>query len=230
LVRQHLERLNLLKIDFSRVYNCNESAFLLSPKEEYVLVLVKKGSKSVHKIVNNDKEYLTVLLMVKAGGMLVSPMVIKFLCRTLYKRYHIGFLVNFHKIGQLILSEKEWITESFFEFINNNFYQWLVTNNIKFPIVLYVDGHSSHLTLIKFCRSVQIELIALYPNAIHILHFWIINCNFYIIYNNKINLTFESMCPLTIKLPIMSMIVPPMNRRTANIMAFHGIFIGGLTN
>jgi len=38
------------------------------------------------------------------------------------------------------------------------------------------------------------------------------------------------MCPLTIKLPIMSIIMPPTNKRAANVIAFHGIFTGGLTN
>ncbi|TGZ53738.1 Uncharacterized protein DBV15_12772 [Temnothorax longispinosus] len=44
-------------------------------------------------------------------------------------------------------------------------------NNDEFPVVLYVDGHSSHCTmpLSEFCRDHQIELIALYPNATHIL-------------------------------------------------------------
>lgn len=50
------------------------------------------------------------------------------------------------------------------------------------------------------------------------------------IYNKETKLTFESMCPLTIKLPIMSIMVPPTNRRAANVIAFHGIFTGGLTN
>jgi len=70
------------------------------------------------------------------------------------------------------LIEKGWMTaESFFEFISNIFYSWLIKNQIKFPVVLYLDGHSSHLTLplVQFCRSNQIELIALYPNATHIL-------------------------------------------------------------
>ncbi|KYM87376.1 hypothetical protein ALC53_03563 [Atta colombica] len=131
----------------------------------------------------------------------------------------------------LIRISSQFPSRSFFEFISNNFYQWLVSNNIKFPIVLYIDGHSSHLTLplLKFCRSVPIELIALLKNEGKFIGKEI----FALVLekaNNKINLTFESMCPLIIKLPIMSMIVPPMNRRTANIIAFHGIFIGGLTN
>lgn len=44
-------------------------------------------------------------------------------------------------------------------------------NNIEFPVLLFVDGHVSHLTLplAQFCKANQIELIALYPNATHIL-------------------------------------------------------------
>lgn len=61
--------------------------------------------------------------------------------------------------------------ESFYEYIANIFYPWLVANNIQLPIILYVDGHSSHLTmsLSNFCNSHGIHLIALYPNATHIL-------------------------------------------------------------
>ncbi|KYN50385.1 hypothetical protein ALC57_00022, partial [Trachymyrmex cornetzi] len=61
--------------------------------------------------------------------------------------------------------------ESFYEYITNVFYLWLKTNNIVFPVVLFMDGHSSHLTLplSNFCRQHEIELIALYPNATHIL-------------------------------------------------------------
>lgn len=49
-------------------------------------------------------------------------------------------------------------------------------------------------------------------------------------YNIILILTFESMCPLMIKLPTISIIVPPTNRRAASAIAFHGILTGGLTN
>ncbi|KYQ50352.1 hypothetical protein ALC60_10553, partial [Trachymyrmex zeteki] len=44
---------------------------------------------------------------------------------------------------------------------------WLTENNIERPVILYVDGHCSHLTLpvADFCTEYNIELIALYPNA-----------------------------------------------------------------
>lgn len=43
--------------------------------------------------------------------------------------------------------------------------------NIKLPVVLFIDGHASHasLPLSQFCTEKGIELVALYPNATHIL-------------------------------------------------------------
>jgi len=38
-------------------------------------------------------------------------------------------------------------------------------------VILYDDGHSSHITLpfVKFCTDHYIELIALFPNATHLI-------------------------------------------------------------
>ena len=63
------------------------------------------------------------------------------------------------------------IAEAFYEYITNVFYPWLQKNSVEFPIILFVDGHSLHLTLplSNFCREHQIKSIALFPNATHIL-------------------------------------------------------------
>ncbi|KYQ57097.1 hypothetical protein ALC60_03903 [Trachymyrmex zeteki] len=47
--------------------------------------------------------------------------------------------------------------EIFYEYICNIFYPWLKKNEIVFAVVLFVDGHSSHLTLplSNFCREKQ---------------------------------------------------------------------------
>lgn len=60
---------------------------------------------------------------------------------------------------------------NFYEYITNVFYKWLLKNGIEFPIILYIDGHSSHHTkpLADFCKEKQIHVILLYPNATHIL-------------------------------------------------------------
>jgi len=164
-VEQHLRKLNLLEIEPSRVFNCDESGFQLCPKPG--CVIVKKGSKSVYKIANGDeKKCLTSLFMVNAAGSIVPPMVVHW-----YQQVPYSVSSKMPAGWSIDLTEKGWMTaESFFEFISNIFYSWLIKNQIKFPVVLYLDGHSSHLTLplVQFCRSNQIELIALYPNATHI--------------------------------------------------------------
>lgn len=68
-------------------------------------------------------------------------------------------------------SDTGWMTAtSFLDWVRHSFHPWLVKNKIQLPVVLYLDGHSSHLTLqlSEFCRENGIELIALYPNSTHV--------------------------------------------------------------
>lgn len=60
---------------------------------------------------------------------------------------------------------------TFYEYMTNVFNPWLIQQNIKKPILFYLDGHRSHLTLhlSNFCAANGIEIIALYPNSTHIL-------------------------------------------------------------
>jgi len=165
-VEQHLAKKQLIDIDGTRIFNCDESAFYLCPKAERVLV--RKGDKAVYNFTQNDeKECLTVLFMTNATGALVSPMII-----FPYERipYSISQSVpNDWSIGK---SENGWMTaETFYEYISNIFEPWLTAQNIERPVILYVDGHSSHMTLpvAEFCMDHQIELIALFPNATHLI-------------------------------------------------------------
>ena len=66
----------------------------------------------------------------------------------------------------------------FLEYMANVFEPWLTKKKkkkkkkekIKRPVIMYIDGHCSHMTLhlSKFCSEHQIILIALHPNATHI--------------------------------------------------------------
>lgn len=149
-----------------RVFNTDETAFFLCPKG--IKALIRKGDKTAYNFINNDeKECLTTLITANAAGMLVPPMIM-----FNYERIpaHISNLMP-HGWG-IGKSESGWMTgQSFYEFVANIFHPWIITNNIELPVVLFVDGHSSHLTmeLSNFCTANRIELIALYPNATHIL-------------------------------------------------------------
>ena len=66
------------------------------------------------------------------------------------------------------LSENGWMTtKSFYEYVSNIFYPWLIKEGIQFPIFIYADNHSSHFSipLIAFCRKRNIEVIGLIPNT-----------------------------------------------------------------
>ncbi|KAJ8916360.1 hypothetical protein NQ315_005057 [Exocentrus adspersus] len=152
--------------DPKRVFNTDESAFFLCPKG--IKCLIRKGNKTSYNFVSNDeKECLTTLITANAAGMLVPPMIV-----FNYERIppHISNLMpSGWGIGK---TESGWMTgQSFYEFITNIFHKFLIENKIQLPVVLFVDGHASHLTmeLSNFCIENKIELIALYPNATHIL-------------------------------------------------------------
>ncbi|XP_046684545.1 MFS-type transporter clz9-like [Homalodisca vitripennis] len=69
-------------------------------------------------------------------------------------------------------SESGWMTgELFYEYITNIFHPWLDNNNISRHVILFIDGHTSHLTLhtSQFCADNNIILVSLLPNATHLL-------------------------------------------------------------
>lgn len=74
-VKTHLDKESAADLDATRIFNCDESAFFLSPKGEKVLV--KKGDKAVYNFIHNDnKECLTVLFTANAAGTLAPPMIL----------------------------------------------------------------------------------------------------------------------------------------------------------
>ena len=162
----YLETNNLKHIDPMRVFNLDESAFRLCPSGGKVLT--RKGDKAVYSFVQNDeKECLTVLFTVNAAGMMLPSFVLLF-----YQRLSASNAHSFPISSSIGKTDNGWITsESFYEYISNSFNSWLTENNIEQTVVLYVDGHSSHLTLriAEFCTKNGIKLLALLLNSTHLI-------------------------------------------------------------
>lgn len=167
-VKSYMEEKNLLDVfeNPKRIFNTDETAFYLCPTGK--TVLARKGEKTIHSISGNDeKECLTVLVTANAAGDLAPPMVVY-----PYERVPAGIVMNSPDSWGIGKSESGWMTcETFFEYITNVFHPWLLNNDIGFPVILFLDGHTSHLTyhLTEFCQQNKIELVALYPNATHIM-------------------------------------------------------------
>lgn len=149
-----------------RVFNMDETAFFLNPKGSKVLAA--KGERSVYQNINTDeKECYTVLLGGNAAGEVLPPMVV-----FKYERIPREITLSVPTSWGIGRSDNGWMTrETFYEYICNIFHKWLDDNNIKRPVLLFIDGHTSHLSyhVSKFCSENGIILIALFPNATHLL-------------------------------------------------------------
>lgn len=166
-VSEFLEKAGLTYVlnDPRRVFNADESAFFLNPKGNKVLA--PRGEKNVYATVNsNEKECLTVLINSNAAGTLAPPMII-----FRYKRIPAELSSSVPKHWGIGMSENGWMTcDNFYSYMTNVFYPW-AKENVTFPIIFFVDGHVSHLSyhLSEFCMNNNIILVALFPNATHLL-------------------------------------------------------------
>jgi len=162
---QYLESKNLSNISPTRIFNCDESSLLLCPDAESVLA--EKGSRVVYKVVDGSKETLTVLFMYRTDGVRAPPMLMYSFKKTVSKK----IVDNTPTRWDIGVSDNGWMATETYEYITNIFYPWLVEQKTEFPVILYMDNHSSHLNLplVTFCREKQIELVMLPPNSTHIM-------------------------------------------------------------
>lgn len=157
--------LNVLD-DPRRIFNLNEIGFFLFPKRGEVLA--RRGTKQDYTVAGgSNREMITVLLGANAQGDSPPPMIV-FNC----KRIPANIQTNIPESMAVGLSSSGWMkADTFYDYIVVHFLPWIKENEIPLPIVIFVDGHASHvsLTLSEFCDENQIILIALYPNATHVL-------------------------------------------------------------
>ncbi|XP_063974444.1 uncharacterized protein LOC135161093 isoform X2 [Diachasmimorpha longicaudata] len=140
--RAHLTSQQLLNIDPSRKFCCDESGFLLSPQGEKALV--KRTENSAYNFANNHaKECVTALI----GGNAVG------------QRLPILVMFNYHRLPTNIIStmpanyiirrsESGWTTaQLFLDWMRHSFQPFLMKNKIQLPVVLYLDGHSPYFSV-----------------------------------------------------------------------------------
>lgn len=62
------------------------------------------------------------------------------------------------------------LPSTFFEYISKQFYSRCIANAVEFPVIYFLDGHKSHLSLelSELCAQYQIILYCLFPNSTHI--------------------------------------------------------------
>ncbi|XP_065920314.1 uncharacterized protein [Dysidea avara] len=124
-----------------RLWNCDETGFCTAVASKQVLA--KKGSKAVYEVGGSGREYITVLGCGSASGRRLPPF-------TVYKAKH---MYDTWKQGgppgaAYSVSSSGWMEGA-------NFLCWLTKIFLKEvelllqngPVILFVDGHHSHINL-----------------------------------------------------------------------------------
>nr|CAI5854571.1 unnamed protein product [Callosobruchus analis] len=133
--------------DPSRVFNADESGFQLCPKTKKVLA--PRGAKNIYEVdVGQAKASITVLFTFAAAGNITPPMIVY-----PYKRLP-SDIVN-------SIPDPPW----------GVLHPHLKKAGVKFPVILFLYGHKSHLdrNFSDLCTKLEIILISLYPNATRVL-------------------------------------------------------------
>ena len=147
------------------IFNGDETGIQLSPKSGHLLG--PRNDKDFYEISSGkEKESLTVLCTFSAAGDALPPMIMY-----PYKRIPAHISDSVPENWPIGRSNTGWmISSTFYEYIANSFYPWCISNGVEFPIIYFLDGHKSHLTLelSDFCIEHNIILYSLHPNSTHI--------------------------------------------------------------
>uniref|UniRef100_A0A8D8SPD9 Jerky protein homolog-like n=1 Tax=Cacopsylla melanoneura TaxID=428564 RepID=A0A8D8SPD9_9HEMI len=153
-------------LDPNRIFNADETGFRTSPKTGQVLGLI--DDSNLYDVGSgNGKECMTVLTNFSASGKVVPPMIV-FKLQKIRHEITNAIGTDWH-IGK---TAKGWMTaEQYSDYLEHCFLPWIRKQDIKFPILLLVDGTRSHCTynVCKLCSDNGIIQYAFYPNATHIM-------------------------------------------------------------
>jgi hypothetical protein len=152
--------------DPNRVWNLDESAFDMCPPIKNAIGV--KSKRLYNITANSDKEKFSVMITLSASGILAPPLVLYPYERRIPPEIAMAF-PNDWVMGK---SAKGYQTaQTFYDYISIHFLQFLKKNGIKTPVILFLDGHRSHLTLElgQFCSQNGIIIVCLPPNSTHFI-------------------------------------------------------------
>ncbi len=143
------------------IYNMDETGFPLEPKPPKTVH--RKGDKQPYHITKGSKSQVTVVACVNASGQYIPPMVI-FARKTMNPELAVGEVP-----GTVYgMSAKGWMTSIIFD-------KWFKRHFLRYasavrPIILLMDGHSSHYSpeTIQLAAEEGVILFALPPNTTHL--------------------------------------------------------------
>ena len=146
------------------IWNCDETGFCTSAAVSKILA--KRGDKDVQVTMGGSgRDYITVLACGCADGTHLPPYVV-YKGKNLWSRWMKGG----PSACLYSVSDSGWMESA-------NFLQWFEKQFVpavqhlcsKFPVILFFDGHHSHmsLALIEMARANSIHLVCFPPHCTH---------------------------------------------------------------
>ncbi len=144
----------------AQIYNMDESGIPLDPRPPNIIT--KSGQKKVRYRVSGKKEQITVIGCVNAIGNSIPPMVI-------FEGKYLNHLWTQNEVPGTYygMSGKGWTDQELFRsWLKNHFLRYVVPGR---PIILLLDGHSSHYepVSIEIAQKENIILFCLPPHTSH---------------------------------------------------------------
>ena len=149
----------------NRIFNADESGFSLCPKTKKVISL--SGTKHVYSLTSPSRQQVTMLACISATGQYLPPCLI-----FPYKRDPPFNALEGFEEAYFTKSDNGWINEGIFlSFLRDIFIPHVEKEQIKKPVILYVDGHTSHksLEVSEMCSQNGIILYCLKAHASHLI-------------------------------------------------------------
>ena len=153
--------------DPDRIFFLDETIIQLCKSTEKFVII--RGQRNVSEVAPaRNKSTLTFVGTFSASGSIVAPSVIYpylgSLCGNIYEKVPADFHIAHSKTGLLK-------SANLHEYIRNAFLPWINQTEIQKPVILFIDGDSSQLTLqvSTLCKDNGIIPYLLPPNSAHCL-------------------------------------------------------------
>ena len=148
------------------IWNCDESG-AQAGRNGGGRVWAKRGSRSIHSVVPNDHEWLTVLTYVNAAGHNIPGFYI-----FKGKRIRRNYIIHCEDGVAMAMQSEAWMTQFLFSNWITHFVNCLSTKgriSCERRHLLIVDGHNSHVTLdvVMKAMDVGLDLLTLPSHTTH---------------------------------------------------------------
>ncbi len=142
--------------DPKRKFNCDETGCPLDAKTNRIGVLARRGSKQVFQVQQGTKQQITTEVCFNAAGDMMPPFFV-------FPGQRMGANINFEDfdVAYRALTPNGWMDQDTFVLFLERVDQFIEELKIKKPVILFFDGHISHMSL-EAALFARAKLIILY--------------------------------------------------------------------